>query len=234
MKRAERKIKEKFEEERNPSVIRPLNAAQKEYMRLIREKDVVVATGYAGTSKTFLPTSLACDEFRNGNISQIFLVRPNVSNSKSLGYFSGSLEEKSAVWLAPVLSIVNNRIGKGATEIAIKRGDIAFVPLEVIKGYSFENAWVIVDEAEDITEEEAKKIITRVGKNCKIILAGDISQSELKDRSGLRKLIKLLEDHPELENYAGHIDFNRPSDIVRSDVCREFILAFNRDEKKGE
>lgn len=231
MKRSERKIKEKFVEERNPPAIKPMNEAQKEYIRLIREKDVIIATGYAGSSKTFLPTSLACDEFRNGNIRQMFLVRPNVSNSKSLGYFSGSLEEKSAVWLAPVLSIINNRMGKGAAEIAIKNGDISFVPLEVIKGYSFENAWVIVDEAEDITEDEAKKIITRVGKGCKIILAGDISQSELKEKSGLRKLIQLIEHHPELEPYAGVIDFNRPSDIVRSDVCREFILAFNREEK---
>ena len=223
-------IKSKFQEERtNPSPLKPLNEKQAEYIKLLRNKPMVIATGYAGTSKTYIPTVMACDEFRAGNINKIYLTRPNISNSKSLGYFGGSLEEKCMNWLGPVLSILNDRIGVGAVEVAIRNKDIEFVPFEVIKGWSFSKAWVICDEAEDITVEEAKKIVTRMGKDSKLCLAGDITQSELKERSGLSKLIEMVDKNDSLQSKVGVIDFNRASDIVRSDLCREWILAFNRE-----
>ena len=233
-----RQIQDKFQEQReaniNTSPLKPLNELQSEYIRLLREKDMIIATGYAGTSKTYIPTVMACDEFRVGNIDKIYLTRPNISNSKSLGYFGGSLEEKCANWLGPVLSILFERLGRGAVECAIKNGNISFVPLEVIKGWSFKDAWVICDEAEDITTEEAKKIVTRIGNDCKLVLAGDLSQSELKDRSGLKTLLEMTEETPQLEPYVGMVDFNRFSDIVRSDICREWIMAFHRKEIKDK
>lgn len=194
------------------------------------DEHLYLTDNYVVTHNTFIPTSIACDEYRQGRTNKIYLIRPNISNSKSLGYFSGSLEDKMAQWLSPVLNIMHDRMGKGATDVAIKNGNIQFVPLEVIKGHSFENSWVIIDEAEDMTAEEAKKVVTRIGKKTKMVLAGDISQSELKQNSGLSRLIKLAEDNPQLENHVGIVDFNRPSDIVRSDICREFILAFTREE----
>lgn len=230
-------IKNKFQEQRkeqiNENPLKPLNEKQAEYIRLLKEKDMVIATGYAGTSKTYCPTVLACDAFKLGEIDKIYLTRPNISNSKSLGYFGGTLEEKCANWLGPVLSILIERIGRNDVELAIKHGDISFVPFEVIKGWSFSNCWVICDEAEDMTEEEAKKIVTRMGKNSKLCLAGDLTQSELKQRSGLKKLKEMAENTPQLESRVGIIDFDRPSDIVRSDLCREWILAFNREENNA-
>ncbi len=232
--RGEREIKEKFMEERerkvNNSPLVPMNELQRQYISSIQEKQVIIATGLAGTSKTFIPTVIACDQYLLGEINQIYITRPAISNSKSLGFWAGDLQSKMSNWLGPVLTVMKDRLGSGTLEVAIKNGDIQFVPFEVIKGYSFNNAFVLCDEAEDITTEEAKKFVTRIGNNCTAVLAGDLSQSELKDKSGLKKLVELAKNNPHLEASAAWVDFNRPSDIVRSDTCREWILAFRRDE----
>ena len=116
-----------------------------------------------------------------------------------------------------------------AAEVAIKNGDITFVPLETIKGMSFgKRTFVLCDEAEDITVTEAKSIVTRQGGGT-MVLAGDVEQSALSEKSGLSWLIKMVEKHPELEDTTGFVDFNRPSDIVRSDSCKQWILAMRRD-----
>lgn len=211
----------------------PWNDRQKEYIQMINKKDLILATGFAGTSKTYIPTVMACDAYRTGLIEQIVFSRPPVSNSKSLGYFGGDKVEKMKNWLLPVLQILKNRLGQGALDIAIKHEEIVFLPLETIKGYSAENCFFIVDEAEDITIEEAKKIVTRQGKNCTMVLAGDVSQSELGARSGLKYLIETAAKYPELERTTGIIDFDRPADIVRSDTCRDWILALRREDKEG-
>jgi phosphate starvation-inducible PhoH-like protein len=228
----EKTIKPKFLEERiqNITPLVPLNPLQAEYIKYIQDKNLVIATGFAGSSKTYCPTVIACDMWRKGEIDQIFLTRPNVSNSKSLGYFSGSLIEKMTNWLMPVLSIMYQRLGRNVVELAIKSGDICFIPLETIKGMSFgPNTFVICDEAEDITIPEAKTLITRQGGG-KMVLAGDIEQSALDEKSGLLYLKKIVENSPELEKFTGFVDFNRPSDIVRSPACKAWILAFKNSK----
>lgn len=232
-----KRIKDKFSRKREEAVIdsplRPMNELQREYIDLIRKKDVVIATGLAGSSKTYIPTVMACDEYRAGNIDNIYITRPAVSNSKSLGFFGGDLTEKMSNWLGPVLSVMKERLGQGTLELAIKRGEIQFVPFEVIKGYSFNNCYVLLDEAEDITAEEAKKFITRIGRNCKAILSGDISQSELKQRSGLRKLVEMVKKYPDLSQSTGIVDFNSPSHIVRSNTCKSWIISFEKEDSDG-
>lgn len=229
-----RVIKDKFakqrEERRNTSPLKPMNELQKEYIRLLREKDIVIASGLAGTSKTYIPTVMACDDYSAGNVDKIYITRPNVSNSKSLGYFGGDLVEKMSNWLLPVLSIMNERLGAGEVECGIRNGNITFVPFEVIKGMSFSNAWVIGDEMEDCTYEEVKKFVTRLGKDVKCAIAGDISQSEFKHKSGLQALLNVREKRDYLKEHVGHVDFDKPSYIVRSDQCREWILGFREYE----
>lgn len=231
---AVRQPKPKFAHEREENTLsnplRPLNAKQRTYMELLETKDVILATGHPGTSKTYLPTAMACDLLRLGRIDKIIFTRPNISNSKSLGYFSGSLEEKMSNWLAPVLSVVKERMGAGALEVAIKHGDIQFQPLETIKGLSVADGWLICDEAEDLTVEEVKKIITRVGKNCKLVLAGDITQAELGEKSGLRWFTQFVQ-RQNLTDIVGHVDFNNPNEIVRSEAVKRFIIALNREGK---
>lgn len=226
--------KQKWQVQREESVksepIRPMNKKQRAYIEAINANNIVIATGFAGSSKTYIAVGMAADALRLGHIETIIFARPAVSNSKSLGYFAGTLEEKMAVWLEPVMNILKQRLTAGGVEIHIKRGTIKFQPLETIKGLSVENAWLICDEAEDITIDEARKVVTRLGKNAKIILAGDISQSELKEKSGLRYLKEIAEKH---SLPVGIIDFNDPNDIVRSDDVKRWIVAFNREERNN-
>ena len=140
-----------------------------------------------------------------------------------------------SLWLGPVLPVCKERLGREETDIYIKREDITFIPLEVIKGTSLSSndpnrpIVFLVDEAEDLSKDEVIKLITRVGKNCKLILAGDILQSELKDSSGLKWLIDFKHKHNIKE--INHIDFNDINDIVRSDIVKRFITCLQRDAK---
>lgn len=225
----DRAIREKFIEERVLPPLRPMNELQAKYIKLIQEKRLVVATGFAGTSKTYIPTVLACDAYRKGEISKIYLSRPAMSESKSLGYFAGDLVEKMSHWLLPVLTTMYERLGKDVVDIAIKGGDIRFIPLETIKGMSFgKGTFTIVEESEDLTVKEIKSVLTRQGGGT-LVLAGDIEQSALNEKSGLRFIKEMSEKYPELEDVSGFVDFNRPSDIVRSDECKAWVLAMRKE-----
>ena len=141
------------------------------------------------------------------------------------------------VWLAPVLGVVKEQLGHNITELAIKREQIIFYPLEVIKGLSLKSLnpnsriFYIVDEAEDLSRDEIIKIVTRIGKNCTLVLAGDITQSELKESSGLKWLIEHIATH-EIKNFY-HVDFNDPEHIVRDPLVKNFIksLYFGKNKK---
>lgn len=233
-----RQVKEKFvearEEGRTKHDTKPLvprNEKQRAYIQSINENPLTIATGYAGTSKTYIPTVMACDAYLRGEIDKIVFVRPNISNSKSLGMFKGSAIEKMEMWLMPVINILRDRLTQGALETALENGNIQYVPLEVLKGFSAENCFFIVDEGEDINQEEAKNIVTRQGRNCKMVISGDVSQSALKGSSGLKMLTRMASRHSHLP--IGFIDFNHVNDIERSQACKDWIIAFEKDEREG-
>tara|TARA_R110000803_G_scaffold13482_9_gene37920 strand:- start:6021 stop:6773 length:753 start_codon:yes stop_codon:yes gene_type:complete len=213
---------------KNVPAIRPLNDKQTNYMYSINGNPLTIATGYAGTSKTYLPTAIACDMLKLKQIEKIILTRPNVSDSKSLGFFGGDLNEKMKNWLLPVLDVMVERLGAGMVDYCIAKGKIEFVPLEVIKGRSFNEAFIIADEAEDLTYAEVKKIITRLGQNSKMVLAGDITQKDLRCESGLSIALEMAKNNPDLN--CGWVDFDSPSDIVRSETVKKWILGFNKYE----
>jgi len=228
-------VKDKFMEERQTRV-KPLvamNRKQQEYIDLLEDKNIIIATGYAGTSKTYIPTVMAADLYRLNKINKIIITRPAVSSSQSLGYFSGSATEKLQVWLGAVIPIFNDRLGKAQFEIALGAGDIEFIPLEVLKGMSVNNAWLLVEESSDLTKEELVKIITRMGKNSKLVLSGDVRQSEINKGSGFTWLVDFVKRHKLQDNF-GFIDFGDVNDIVRSDAVKEFITAMVRDERQAK
>lgn len=231
-----RVVKDKFMEQREEAVkakpLVPMNKRQQEYIDLLKEKPVVIATGYAGTSKTYIPTVMAADLYKLNQIQKIIITRPAVSTSKSVGYFKGTAEEKLAVWLNSVIPIFKERLGAPMFTLALETQDIEFVPLEVIKGMSINNAWVLCEESSDLTKDEVIKLVTRMGKNSKLVLSGDIRQSELKGDSGLSWVSKFVQRHNLSSNF-GFIDFNDVNDIVRSDSVKQFIVALVRDERKG-
>ena len=231
-----RTVKDKFQQEREESVkdkpLVPMNKKQQLYIDLLKEKPIVIATGYAGSSKTYIPAVMAADLYKLNQIQKIYLTRPAISTSKSVGYFKGTAEEKLSQWLGAVIPIFIERMGRSMFEIAVDAGDVQFIPLEVAKGMSINDAWFIVEEASDLTKEEVIKLVTRMGKNSVLVLAGDIRQAELKGESGLHWLIKFVERHNLSHNF-GFVDFNEVNDIVRSDAVKQFITCLVRDERKG-
>lgn len=231
-----RVIKEKFLEEREESIkakpLVPMNAKQREYIRLLNEKSCVIATGFAGSSKTYIPTVMAADLLKTGKINKIIVTRPAVSSSKSVGYFKGSDVEKMSVWLNSVIPVFKERLGAAGLEIALAAKNIEFVPLEVIKGMSINDAWVLAEESSDLTKDEVIKLVTRMGRNSKLVLSGDIRQAELKGDLGLKWVADFVNRHRNLQENFGFVDFGDVNDIVRSDAVRQFIVALVRDEKK--
>lgn len=131
----------------------------------------------------------------------------------------------------PVINILKDRLTPGGLETAIENGNIQYVPLEVLKGFSAEKCFFIVDEGEDINQEEAKNIVTRQGKGCKMVISGDVSQSALKTHSGLKMLTDMASRHSNLK--IGFIDFNHVNDIERSEACKQWIIAFEKDEREA-
>ena len=216
----------KFGAERELPAIKALNPAQAGYLDALRTSPQVVVLGPAGTGKTWMAATYAADLFRNGQIDKIILTRPNVPCGRSLGYFPGTLEDKFAPWAAPVAEAIRDRIGKAAYDIALKRGDIELVPFEVMRGRSWKNAFVLLDEAQNTTAAEIKTFLTRVGEDCTVVINGDVNQCDLDEASGLRVVIHMIKSQmlP-----VPVIEFTR-NDIVRSGTCAMWVRAF--DEAK--
>ena len=169
----------KFETERILPPIKPLNPTQAVYLDALRKCPQIIVLGPAGTGKTWIAATHAADLLRNGSIDKIILTRPNVPCGRSLGYFPGSMEDKFAPWAVPVAEAIKDRIGKAAYEIALKRGDIELVPFEVMRGRSWKNAFVLLDEAQNCTPAEIKTFLTRIGEDCTVVINGDVSQCDL-------------------------------------------------------
>ena len=235
-KRDSTQIKPKFLEQREEQVkanpLKALNQKQATYIKYLEDRPVVVATGFAGTSKTYIPAVMAADAYKLGRINKIIVTRPAISSSKSVGYTSGDFTEKMSMWLGAVVPIFKERLGNAMYEIAIAQGDIEFVPLEVVKGMSINDAFMLCEESSDLTKDEVIKLITRMGRNSTLVLAGDVRQTELKGDSGLVWLTNFIERH-NMQDTFGWIDFNSTDDIVRSDAVKRFIINLVRDEKRG-
>jgi phosphate starvation-inducible protein PhoH and related proteins len=214
----------KFEAERNLPPIKPLNPTQADYLDALRFSPQVIVLGPAGTGKTWIAATHAADLYRNRQIDKIILTRPNVPcGGRSLGYFPGTLEEKFAPWAAPVIEAIKERMGKAAYEIALKNGDIELLPFEVMRGRSWKDAFVLLDEAQNSTVTEIKTFLTRIGDNCTVVINGDVSQCDLEQASGLGAVIHLIKSQM---LSVPVIQFTR-EDIVRSGVCAMWVRAFD-------
>ena len=212
----------KFQSARQPPPIKALNATQAEYLACLRNSPQIMVLGPAGTGKTWLAATHAADLYRNRRISKIILTRPNVPCGRSLGFFPGSLQEKFAPWAAPVIDAIRERMGAAPFDIALKNGDIEMVPFEVMRGRSWSDAFILLDEAQNTTATEIKMFLTRVGENCLTVINGDVSQCDLAEASGLRMVLDLIRanDLP-----VPVIEFTI-ADIVRSGLCAMWVRAF--------
>ena len=205
---------EKFKE------VQPLNFIQGEYLEAIKHNEIVFGIGSAGTGKTFIAASYAASELFHRRVNKIVLTRPNVETGRGLGFLPGTLEEKYAPYLLPFDAIFSKALGRGFYDYALKSKTIEPTPLGFLRGMTFDNCIVLVDEAQNCTKEEMKMLLSRIGKGCKMIFSGDTEQADIPD-SGLLDAVNRLEGISGIEV----IDF-LDEDIVRSKMCKAIIMAY--------
>lgn len=200
--------------------IKPLNYIQETYLNAIKHNNIIFGVGSAGTGKTYVAASFAAKQLYNREIQKVILTRPNIETGRGLGFLPGTLEEKYQPYLEPFDSIFTKTLGKGFYEYCLKAKTIEPRPIGFMRGTTFENCIVLLDEAQNCTKTELKMLLTRIGRNCKIIVSGDTDQCDIED-SGLEDAINRL-DHIEDIEVVRFLD----SDIVRSRMCKSIIMAY--------
>lgn len=203
--------------------IRPLTEAQGHYMLAINSKTITFGIGPAGTGKTFVAASLACERFAAKSIERILITRPVVETGNSLGALPGTLSEKFSPYIAPLYDAMQQRLGKSQLDYAIKTGQIRAIPLEFLRGMSLDDTWIILDEAQNSTPEQMLMLLTRIGQNAKLIVNGDPNQSDIRRKSGLDDAIEKLCGLKDI----GIVEFDL-GDIVRSGIVRTVLLRYAR------
>lgn len=204
--------------------LKPKNADQKHYISTIRNFTVTVGIGEAGTGKTFIPSVLAAQELATpGSVYEKFiLVRPNEPLGKSLGMLPGDLNEKMAPWLEPIADGFKWALGERSYQGLVERKAIQYLAIEHARGRTFNNSYVIVDEAQNISVEAMKCILTRVGQDCKLVICGDVAQKDIKSDSGLQLIMDIYDQYE-------HVPFSLVElhDNVRSAESKAFQAIFN-------
>jgi phosphate starvation-inducible PhoH-like protein len=224
-------IKEKFSNlaaTRPPLV--PMNDRQKEYIQAVKETSFVICIGVWGSSKTFIPSMLAADMLLDKKIDRIIIARPAEGKGKSIGFLKGGKEEKLAPWCAPITDTLKMRLGNGNYEAFLANGKIEMLALEHVKGRSWDNCFILVDEAEDLDPEVAKSLVGRQGVNSVTVITGDIAQQDLKKNSGLQYLLSVAE-YSSLPVQL--IDFDSWDYCVRSEEAKMWGKAFDAFDKRN-
>ena len=201
--------------------VKPLNYIQEVYLNAIKTNQVTFGIGSPGTGKTYIAAAYAAIELFYRRTSKIILTRPNIETGRGLGFLPGTLEEKYAPYLEPFDSVFTKILGAGFYEHAIKSKAIEPRPLGFMRGSTFEDSIVLVDEAQQATSDELKMLLTRIGRECKMILSGDPDQSDIAKDSGLEDAANRLEHIDGIE-IVEFID----TDIVRSKMCKDIIMAY--------
>ncbi|MCL2677403.1 MAG: PhoH family protein [Streptococcaceae bacterium] len=199
------------------------NLGQKAYVDAVKYHDVTFGIGPAGTGKTFLAVVLAVQALRNGQVKRIILTRPAVEAGENLGFLPGDLQEKVDPYLRPVYDALFQILGKTATERMMERGTIEIAPLAYMRGRTLDDAFVILDEAQNTTTMQMKMFLTRLGFNSKMIVNGDISQIDLprNAKSGLVDAKDKLSQVASIE-----FVYFTAKDVVRHPVVAQIIKAY--------
>lgn len=211
--------------------ILPKTSGQEKYLRSIRDSEIVFCIGPAGTGKTFLAVASAVSSLTDGEAERIIISRPAVEAGESLGFLPGDLQQKIDPYLKPVYDALDDTLSPARVRRSIDNRIIEVAPLAYMRGRTLNNAFVILDEAQNTTITQLKMFLTRLGYGSRAIITGDITQIDLKpaSSSGLVLIRKVLSGIEGIE--FTYLDQN---DVVRHPLVQRIIAAFERDSNEGE
>lgn len=210
-------------------LITPKTIGQRDYYYALKDNDVVFAIGPAGTGKTYMAVVFAVQALKNHQVKKIILTRPAVEAGESLGFLPGDLKEKIDPYLRPLYDALYDMLGAEATEKMIEKGIIEIAPLAYMRGRTLEDAYVILDEAQNTTDNQMKMFLTRLGFNSKMIVTGDVTQIDLPHgvHSGLRKAAVLLKDVKGIK-----FVYLNATDVVRHPVVARIIRKYEEEDER--
>lgn len=209
----------------------PKTIEQKRYVDSISKNDIVFGTGPAGTGKTYIAIALACNAFRNKQFEKIILTRPAVEAGENLGFLPGDLQEKIDPYLRPVYDALYEILGAEKFQKCLEKGQIEIAPLAYMRGRTLDKSFIVLDEAQNTTHEQMKMFLTRLGYSSKMVITGDLTQTDLPHgkESGLKKAIHLLRGVKGIG-----IEELKAVDIVRHPLVKKIIEKYDQDKKNEQ
>ena len=212
-------------------IVRPKTVGQKKYVDAIRDNTIVMGIGPAGTGKTYLAVAMAVKAFKAHEVSRIILTRPAVEAGESLGFLPGDLQDKVDPYLRPLYDGLFEMLGQDSFHKYMEKGTIEVAPLAYMRGRTLDDAFIILDEAQNTTSEQIKMFLTRLGHGSKMVITGDITQIDLpaSKRSGLVEAMKILKDVDDIS-----IQQFSDKDVVRHKLVQDIIKAYEKfhEERK--
>lgn len=204
-------------------VIKAKTIGQKQYVEAIKHHTIVFGVGPAGTGKTYLAVALAVKSFKAHDVNKIILTRPAVEAGEKLGFLPGDLQEKVDPYLRPLYDGLSDMLGLDSFQKFMEKGIIEVAPLAYMRGRTLENAFIILDEAQNTTPEQIKMFLTRLGNGSKMVITGDVTQIDLpnKQLSGLIQAIDVLKNVDDIA-----IQHFNEKDVVRHKLVQDIIKAY--------
>ncbi len=211
-------------------VVTPRNVAQKLYLQAMQDFDITISIGPAGTGKTFLAVAAAAAALSEKTIKRIVLCRPAVEAGERLGFLPGDIAEKVNPYLRPLYDSLYDIIGLEKVDKLMERGVIEIAPLAFMRGRTLNDAFIILDEAQNTTPEQMKMFLTRLGFGSKAVVTGDVTQVDLPEgkKSGLREARQILNNVEGIKFF----DFS-DRDVVRHPLVQKIVVAYDRVEKRS-